>query len=173
MLSHFAAMIAALGYFIAAGFVPQGHKVYVSIGLVLVLYSILRGREIWLPVRLFVTAQVFLWSFIVCLVVRTTDAGVHTHNAGRSVSYCFLYAVIPGLCVLRLWSRKRAIILVSLLLPVGFLLSNAVAGTEEILFVRKYRDAGAGPTPRWPLPIYWLAYDKEAHRLYGPASQQR
>jgi len=107
------------------------------------------------------------WGYIACLVGRTMEPGLTGYTLEMALTVVVVSGCWPAIALFRLWRRPIAFCLLCAFFPVAFTLAMLVAGTEEYLFVRKYRDTGAGPTARWTVPHHWLAYDKEARRLDG------
>ena len=170
-LWQIAAILAAVAYIYGLSLVDD-RDIYVKvIGLGLVFLALIEGKRLPVPIRLFITAQFFLWTFTVALICRTTAPGLTFRNTYAALVYPAIWGLLPSFCVFRLWDRKRALLFLELLLPVSFLLATAVASTEEFIFLQKYRDTGAGRTPRWTISSNWLAYDRKHHRLYGPWSE--
>jgi hypothetical protein len=158
----------SIGCFVSFGFLPKGELIYlVLLGVALIISLAAGTRHLSLPARTFITTQIFCWNFFLCLLGRTVEPGITRGNTTMVLLYFGIYGIVPGLCLLRLWRLKLGAILLGSLLPVGFALALIVAGIEERVFVIKYRDMGIGPTPRWTVGTHWLAYDRDAGRLYG------
>jgi hypothetical protein len=110
---------------------------------------------------------VLYWAYGMCLLGRTMEPGLTKTTIGMALIFFVMYGLWPGLVLLRLWPLRSGITCLIALFPIAFLIAALVGGTEEYLFVRKYRDTGVGPTPRWTVPHHWLAYDREKQRLDG------
>jgi hypothetical protein len=162
------AVALSIGCFVGFGFLPNGELIYlVFFGVALIISLAAGTRHLSLSARIFITTQIFCWSFMLCLLGRTVEPGITRGNTSMVFLYFGIYGIVPGLCLLRLWRWKLGAILLGSLLPVGFALALVVAGTEERVFVIKYRETGVGPTPRWTVGTHWLAYDRDSGRLYG------
>jgi hypothetical protein len=161
------AITLAVVFFGGIGFLPNGGIFYpISLGVMLIL-SLICGARLTLSARTFIKAQIFCWTFMLCLLGRTVEPGIKRGNVSMMLLYFGIYGFAPRLCLLRLWRLKFGAIFIGSLLPVGFAMALITAGIEERVFVIKYRDTGVGPTPRWTVGTHWLAYDRDAGRLYG------
>lgn len=141
--------------------------VLLSLGVIFLLFGVIRGRRSSHAFRAFVSMIVLYWGYSMCLVGRTTGPGLNTATSGMAFTCFVIYGIWPGFVLLRLWSLRYGVAFLVALFPVAFLLAALVAGTEESLFVRKYRDTGIGPTERWTVSNHWLAYDRDKQRLDG------
>ena len=162
-----AGILAGLALFVALEFVPDGDLVIMIGGAVLLLVGLIWGTRLPLMFRAFVTACIFYWAYIACLVGRTMQPGLSGYTIGMALTVFVIYGAWPAIGLFRLWRPKIAVGLLCALLPVSFMLAEVVAGTEEYLFIRKYRDTGVGVTKRWTVSNHWLSYDKDAQRLDG------
>ena len=160
-------MIAALVSLLALEFVPDAGLVIIIIGGLLFVIALIRGTRLPMAIRVFITACIFYWAYITCLVGRTMRPGLSRYTVGMALTVFAIYGWCPGIALVRLWRPRIAVGLLCALLPVGLTLAAAVAGTEEYLFVCKYRATGVGTTPRWTVSNHWLTYDRDAHRLDG------
>ncbi len=160
-------ILVSLAFFISLEFVPHDDLVLIITGIVLLIAALVRGQQLPLMLRVVSTAYVFYWGYSACLVGRTMDEGLSGYTTGMALLFFGLYGAWPVFTFFRLWRLRIAIALASAALPVGFFVAAAVAGAEEYYFVRKYQNTGVGPTPRWTVSNHWLAYDRDAHRLYG------
>jgi hypothetical protein len=163
----FAGILVAMILFVALEFVPDGDLVIMIGGALLLLVVLIRGTKLPLMLRVFITACMFYWAYIACLIGRTMQPGLTGYTVGMALTFFVIYGWWPSLTLFRLWRPKIAVALLCSLLPVALALAAFVAGTEEYLFVRKYHDTGAGVTKRWTVSNHWLSYDKDAHRLDG------
>ena len=160
-------VLAGLVFFVALEFVPDGDLVIMIGGALLLLVALIRGTRLPLMLRVFVTACMFYWAYVACLIGRTMQPGLTGYTVGMAFTVFAIYGWWPGIALFRLWRSRTAVGLLCALLPVGLALAAVVAGTEEYLFVRKYHDTGVGVTKRWTVSNHWLSYDKAAHRLDG------
>jgi hypothetical protein len=163
----FTGTLVALALAVALEFMSHGDLVVIVGGGILLIIALIRGKRLPLALRVFATAMVFYWAYINCLIGRTMQPGLSGYTVRMALTFFAIFGLWPGLALFRLWNSKTTLLLLGLLFPVAFLLASAVAGTEECLFVRKYRVAGVGTTPRWTVSNHWLAYDKVAQRLDG------
>jgi len=154
--------------FVGFGFLSNGELIYlVLFGAALIISFAAGTRHLSMSARVFITAQIFCWNFMLCLLGRTVEPGITRGNTYMALLYFGMYGFVPGLCLLRLWRWKVGAIFLGSLLPIGFALALVVAGIEEQVFIIKYRETGIGPTPRWTVGMHWLAYDHDTGRLYG------
>jgi len=160
-------VLVAVGLFVSLEFVPDGDLVIMIGGALLLLVALIRGTRLPLMFRVFITACMFYWAYIACLVGRTMQPGFTGYTIGMALTMFAIYGWWPGIVLFRLWRPKFAVSLLCALLPIGLTLAAVVAGTEEYLFIRKYQDTGVGVTKRWTVSNHWLSYDKYAHRLDG------
>jgi hypothetical protein len=161
--------IGAAAALVDAVFVQSHIATFVSwsLGVTLLLIGLIGGQRLPCFARALVSLLVLYWGYGTCLVGRTIQPGL-TLATLCSALQCFSFlGVWPGLVMLRLWPLRQGAVLLAALFPLSFLLAALAAGTEECLFVRKYRDTGVGPTARWTVPMHWLAYDREQQRLDG------
>jgi len=162
-----AGIAVALAFFVALEFAPYGDFVFMILGALSLFIVAVRKTHLPLMLRVFITTCIFYWGFSACITGRTMQPGLTRFTAGMALSYFGFLGLWPGIALFKLWHRRIAIGLLCALLPVSFALAVALAGTEEYLFVRKYRDTGVGPTARWTVSMHWLAYDRETRRLGG------
>jgi hypothetical protein len=146
---------------------PVASLVSLAFGAALLIMGLIRGEKMHPFLRAAASVLVLYWAYGACLAGRTTEPGLTRTTVGMALTLFALYGVWPGVALLRLWPTRYGITLLLALCPVAFMLAAFVAGTEEYLFIRKYRDAGTGPTARWTVPQHWLAYDREQQRLDG------
>jgi hypothetical protein len=159
-----------LAYALLDEFVINGRitsMLSLAFGALALLFCVIYGQKASLVLRSIVSIFILYWAFGACLEGRTTGPGLTGATFGIALMSFLLYGSWPGLALLRLWPAPYGRTLFIVLFPLAFLLAASTAGTEEYFFVRKYRDTGVGPTPRWTVHNHWLAYDKENHRLDG------
>jgi hypothetical protein len=119
----------SIGCFVGFGYLPDGELIYLIVLGVGLIVSLAAGtRHLSLPARIFITAQIFCWNFMLCLLGRTVEPGITRGNLSMMLIYFGIYGIIPGLCLLRLWRLKLGAIFLGSLLPVGFALALVVAG---------------------------------------------
>src|ERR1700690_3357001 len=100
------AITLAVVFFVGIGFLPNGGIFYpMSLGVMLIL-SLISGTRLTLSARAFITAQIFCWTFMLCLLGRTVEPGITRGNIGMMLLYFGIYGFAPGLCLLRLWRLK-------------------------------------------------------------------
>lgn len=144
-----------------------GGLVAMVVVLLLSVAAVVAGRHFPLGWKVFATGVVYFYGFSMCLLGRTMEPGLTAYTS-RMALICFgVFALVPGLSLLRLWNRQRAVWLLALLTPASFGLSALTAMAEEKWFVHQHREAGAGPTPRWTVSHHWLSYDAKTGVLDG------
>ena len=156
--------VAAVELF-AEGFLAG--MVLLSIFGLLLFLGVAGGQHLPPFWRALISIFVLYWAYNMCLLGRTMTPGLTLTAVRNALVYFFLMGALPGLVLLRLWPLRRGISLFLALFPAAFLLAAIVAGTEEYLFVQKYRETGIGPTPRRTVSNHWLAYDAKSQRLDG------
>lgn len=162
-----ASLIIALLYFVTLDFVPHGGLIFIIVGVALLAIGLHRGTQLPLMLRAFITTSIFYWGSSTFLIGRTMEPGLSSYTVGMAFATFCLYGIWPAFALFRLWRSRVAVVLACLLVPVGFALAAAMAGTEEYLFVRKYQNSGIGPTARWTVSMHWLSYDRETQQLHG------
>lgn len=159
-------LIAGLFIFLIE-FSPYGGAIFLITIALVTIVGIIFGRRLPFLLRIIFTILIFYFGYSMCLVGRTMAPGINFYTIRMALYWFSLFAVLPAISLLRLWKRKTALAFVIAILPVSFMLALFVAGLEEYLFVRKYRDSGSGPTARWTVSMHWLAYDLVNKHLYG------
>jgi hypothetical protein len=160
-------ILSAVVLFVGLEFLEDADLAIMIGGALLLIVALIRGTRLPLMLRVFITACIFYWAYIACLIGRTMQPGLSGYTVGMALTVFAIYGCWPGLALFRLWRPKIAVGVLCALFPVALALAAVVAGTEEYLFVRKYHDTGVGPTKRWTVSNHWLSYDKDAHRLDG------
>jgi hypothetical protein len=125
------------------------------------------GTRLPLVLKVWATTFIMYFGYSTCLLGRTMEPGFTGYTVSMALVCFGLLACLPAISLLRLWRPRVAVVLLVTILPLSLTAAALVAGIEERLFVQKYRDTGAGPTPRWTVSNHWLSYDRETHRLNG------
>ncbi len=133
----------------------------------LTLCGLIFGRSLPVSLRVFITGLVVYFGCGMCIAGRAMAPGFTVFTAGKALTMFSVFAIWPILSLLRLWPRRLAIRLISGAVPVCFVFAFLAADIEERLFVRRYRETGIGPTPRWTDSSSWLSYDAQTHQLNG------
>ncbi len=143
-----------------------GLVLMVTVGAV-ALTAAIGGTRLPLALRVCATTFIIYFGYSMCLVGRTMEPGFTGYTLGMALTCFGLFAAVPGLSLLRIWSPKVALALLVAILPLSLTAAAVVAGLEEHLLVQKYRNTGVGPTPRWTVSNHWLSYDRETRLLNG------
>ncbi|HOE97299.1 MAG TPA: hypothetical protein PLS90_06755 [Candidatus Sumerlaeota bacterium] len=167
--AHPVAAAGALTVALAAVFELTEISVVFLLGLmgIILFVGLVWGPRLPLFVRSWFTWMIFYFGALACMFGRTMAPGLTLYTAGMALLSFSSMALLPALALLRLWHGRRRLALIGLVLPVSLLLGCVVGFTEERLFIWRYRETGAGPTPRWTVEMHWLAYDPATGELAG------
>jgi glucose dehydrogenase len=146
---------------------PGGGLILIVATAALALTAAIGGTRLPLALRLFATIIIFYFGYSMCLVGRTMEPLLTRYTVSMALASFGLFAVVPSLSLLRLWTRRAALVLVIAVLPLSLVAASVVAGIEERIFAQKHRDTGVGPTPRWTVSNHWLSYDRDTQHLNG------
>ena len=161
-------LAATVAFAAAVEFVPVvGGLVCMGGAGLLLIVALVRGQRLPVSLRVFATGVFFYYGYSMCLLGRTMAPGFTRYTVSMALTYFAIFALLPGLSLIRLWRPRLAFSLVTLLLPVSLGAAALVAEFEEQSFVRTHRGTGVGPTARWTVSHHWLSYDREAQRLDG------
>jgi glucan phosphoethanolaminetransferase (alkaline phosphatase superfamily) len=160
------AMVFA-GYILLLEQIPAGGLVAMIVVILAALLAVIVGSRLPLIVRLLITGLVFEFGYSMCLVGRTMEPGFTGHTLGMALFMFVLFASLPFLSLIRIWSRRTGLWLLVVALPVSLGIAVLVAAFEEWQFVQRHRTTGIGPTARWTVSNHWLSYDAAQQQLHG------
>jgi hypothetical protein len=161
------AVAALAGYIVLIDWIPKGGLVDLIIVVAASIAGAVSGRSLPLFVRFLITGLLFDFAYGMCLTGRTMEPGLSRYTVGMAFFCFFIYALGLLLSLLRVWSIRAGLTLLSLAFPVSFAIAALVAGFEERQFMELHRATGIGPTARWTVSNHWLSYDLEKQQLYG------
>lgn len=162
-----AGFIIAIVYIYLLEITPFGGAIRFFMITLVTVIDLIFGRRLPFLLRIIFTILIFDFGYNMCLIGRTMAPEISFYTIRMALYFFFLFAVLPAITLLRLWERKIVLRFIIAVLPVSFILALFVAGLEEHLFIRKYRETGVGPTARWTVSNHWLAYDPIKKKLYG------
>jgi len=161
-------LAATVAFAIVVELIPVvGGLVWIGVAGVLMIVALVRGQRLPLAFRAFATGVFFYHGYSMCLHGRTMEPGFTRYTVSMALTYFAMFALSPGISLIRIWRPRPGVSLLGLLFSVSFGAAALVAGFEEHFFISKYRDTGIGPTARWTVSHHWLSYDREARRLDG------
>ena len=156
-----ASIAVGVGLWLARDFI-----LFMAVGVVVAVVSLVRGSRLPLGVRAFLTGTTLLVGSMMCLVARTMEPQLTLNTAKIALAAFALCAGLPTLALLRLWRGRVRVLLVVGMFPVCLMMAHAIASYEEYRFIQKHR-YGVGPTARWTVSNHWLAYDATSQKLSG------
>jgi hypothetical protein len=158
---------AASVFFSLTEVIPGGGVLLVTTVVLISVIGVAYGPRLDKAVRVSSTVLFVYFAALMFLIGRTMGAGLNTYTSGMSLKLFALFGIWPGFSLLRIWGPRNGAKLLTFLVPVCFICAAVVAGTEEHLFVLRYKATGTGPKPRWTVSNHWLAYDKATQSLQG------
>ena len=160
-------IVAVLLFAVFVQFTRIGGVVCIVAMAILTLSGFIFGQRLPFALRVFITGLIIFFGYGMCLSGRAMSPGLTQYTMGMALYVFSLLALMPLLSLVRLWRPRLALLLIAAAFPLCFGLAFLTADVEERLFVRRYHDTGAGPTPRWTDSNSWLSYDAQTERLDG------